>query len=50
MIDITTLHLPMLAPLARAIVFCFAVQLGLALIVIPTLYYWMNPRHRCATE
>jgi multidrug efflux pump subunit AcrB len=40
----------MLAPLARAIVFGLAVQLGLVLIVMPTLYYWMNPRHRRAVE
>ncbi|MGH8225382.1 MAG: efflux RND transporter permease subunit, partial [Gammaproteobacteria bacterium] len=38
----------MLAPLARAIVFGLAVQLGLVLIVMPTLYFWMNPRRRAA--
>ncbi|MGA7964377.1 MAG: efflux RND transporter permease subunit [Gammaproteobacteria bacterium] len=36
----------MLAPLARAIVFGLAVQLGLVLVVMPTLYFWMNPRRR----
>jgi len=36
----------MLAPLARAIVFGLAVQLGLVLVVMPTLYFWMNPRCR----
>ena len=40
----------MLAPLARAIVFGLAVQLGLVLVVMPTLYFWMNPRRRRNAE
>ena len=40
----------MLAPLARAIIFGLAVQLGLVLVVMPTLYFWMNPRRRRNAE
>ncbi len=36
----------MLAPLARAIEFGLAVQFGLVLIVMPILYFWMNPSRR----
>ena len=34
----------MLTPLAIAIIFGLAVQLGLVLIVMPTLFFWMHPR------
>jgi len=34
----------MLTPLAIAIIFGLMVQLGLVLVVMPTLYYWMQPR------
>jgi len=34
----------MLAPLARAIIFGLAVQLGLVLVLMPTIYYWITPK------
>lgn len=36
----------MLTPLAIAIIFGLMVQLGLVLVVMPTFYYWMQPRSR----